>query len=867
MQYLSVTTSLGLAAFWLTGPAAFAGSFTSNFTDPSQPGLTLNAQGTLPDGVTSWQPVIGNGVLMLTTNVNNVVGSAVLDDLDGGQPIESFTAKFKLQLGPGSGNPADGFYFGFSPDITSTSSFFEEGPALTDGGLGVEFDDYDNGITVPDTIGIDVMAGSSVGPYGGQGNNEIAIHPLPKSSMVTSSFKDVVIQLNRNGTLNVTYGNQVIYTNQYMYGWFPVQGQFALDARTGGENQVCLISNLTVTTTLAGPLVPASITAQPQNVSVNEGETATIGIGFDGTAPFNFEWSKNGTPVPFGTNNPVTTADVNAAQQNGQTLQAYGPFNVLTITNASPADNNASFTVKVSNTNSDGTLNSVTSNPAVLTVKADLTAPTIVSTTVSNDFQHVTLVFSKPITEETAQAVANYAIDQGLSVSSATLSTNDNKTVILTTSPQSYNTTYSITLNNIKDRSFTGNSIAANSKVTFTSPVLTITGAGALQSTNGVTSDVGINFSLPVDPATATNASNYQLSAGAISNVVYLAGSPGVVLQASGLTAGSNYTVAVSNVANLVGNKIASTNVSFSVSKMKWGVVGADQLNLGNAVLAVGTNGFDVYSDGISEWNNYDEATFVYEQITGDFDKKVRVEYQDLSSQWARAGLIARDVTNFGVDAATQTGDPSGTSSNSGTPPFTGTAARYQKVHVNPVGPTLTGPGNPGNALWEGNRRLDTGGPSSTALTGANSTPQYPNAWCRLQRTGQTFTIYRSDDGTNWVNLGSTTWPDSANPDSTPMPDTLYVGPDFSPENGNITDEASHGVFVAKFREYGDTSGQPSGGSPSLSVTRSSNGLSIAFTGTLQSADAITGPWTDMTGPSPQTVTTSGTTKFYRARQ
>ena len=49
--------------------------------------------------------------------------------------------------------------------------------------------------------------------------------------------------------------------------------------------------------------------------------------------------------------------------------------------------------------------------------------------------------------------------------------------------------------------------------------------------------------------------------------------------------------------------------------------------------------------------------TFVYEQVTGDFDKKLRVEYQDLSSQWARAGLIARDVTNFGgVDRATQEG-------------------------------------------------------------------------------------------------------------------------------------------------------------------------------------------------------------------
>ena len=164
---------------------------------------------------------------------------------------------------------------------------------------------------------------------------------------------------------------------------------------------------------------------------------------------------------------------------------------------------------------------------------------------------------------------------------------------------------------------------------------------------------------------------------------------------------------------------------------MVWGVVGGDQLHLGNGVVAVGPNGFDVYSDGISEWNNYDESTFVYEQVTGDFDKKLRVEYQDASSQWARAGLAMRDVTNFGVDAVTQTGDPTGAQNNTtGTPPYSGKAGRYQKIHVNPVGPTLTGPGTNGNGLWEGNRRLDVGGPSSTALTGLNATPQYPNAWC-----------------------------------------------------------------------------------------------------------------------------------------
>ena len=85
-----------------------------------------------------------------------------------------------------------------------------------------------------------------------------------------------------------------------------------------------------------------------------------------------------------------------------------------------------------------------------------------------------------------------------------------------------------------------------------------------------------------------------------------------------------------------------------------------------NAVVPLGAGAWDIYSDGLTEWASYDESTFVYEPVTGDFDKKVQVIYQDGSSEWARAGLIVRDVLNFGVDRATQSG---------------GAAGRYQKCH------------------------------------------------------------------------------------------------------------------------------------------------------------------------------------------
>ena len=58
--------------------------------------------------------------------------------------------------------------------------------------------------------------------------------------------------------------------------------------------------------------------------------------------------------------------------------------------------------------------------------------------------------------------------------------------------------------------------------------------------------------------------------------------------------------------------------------------------------------------------------------------------------------------------------------------------------------------------------------------------------------------------------------------------------------------------------------GPPAGLAVSISVTPS--GLVLTFTGTLQSADQISGPWTDVPGTSPMTITPSAGMKFYRVR-
>lgn len=317
-----------IAGLLLTGAAAFAGSFTSDFGNPSQTGFTINGTGTLSDG-NSWWPGIEGGLLKLTVNQNSLGGSFNLDDLDAGSPIESFDAAFKLQFGPGSGNPADGASFVFGPDVNANSMFNEDGP-VPGTSLTVAFDTYDNG--GGEAPGVDVLL------FG----TPIAHHAFAKADMITSKLEDVAIQLKRNGTLTVSYKGQKIYDNLVLPGWAPTAGQFGLNARTGGENANTFVDDLRVTTVVAKPDVAPTVTTQPQSVAVAEGASASFTVAFDGTAPISLQWTKNGADILDATNA------------------------TLVLIAAPAADNGAKIACKV--TNNAG---SVTSQDAILTVSSD----------------------------------------------------------------------------------------------------------------------------------------------------------------------------------------------------------------------------------------------------------------------------------------------------------------------------------------------------------------------------------------------------------------------------------------------------------------------------------------------------------------
>jgi len=348
-----------------------------------------------------------------------------------------------------------------------------------------------------------------------------------------------------------------------------------------------------------------------------------------------------------------------------------------------------------------------------------------------------------------------------------------------------------------------------------------VVAAGAIQRNNAI--EIGVGFDENVDEVSASTVANYALSKGTVTGVRYQRfdhydGAPffqlgagagpfkgaALVLTTSGLAGGDNVTVSVSNVKDIKGNAMtAAESKSFTVTKkMKYAFIGGTDYLEGffcdpaqniseepilwpEDVVAYSESDFDLISSGTANWNNYDEATFVYEEVTGDFDKVVRVEYHDPTSQWARAGLCATPAHDEGMNRAAVSG-----------------GAMMERRFLQRANPAIQWNGAAGNNQYEAAWRLTKGGNYSSA--GA-SNPAYPNAWMRMVRSGQIFTGYYSNDGQNWTQYSTATFTDE------PMPDTLLVGPYYSPEFCN--NAAGEGVghsSVAKFRQYGSFQANPS---------------------------------------------------------
>ncbi|MEO6435846.1 MAG: Ig-like domain-containing protein, partial [Tepidisphaeraceae bacterium] len=133
-------------------------------------------------------------------------------------------------------------------------------------------------------------------------------------------------------------------------------------------------------------------------------------------------------------------------------------------------------------------------------------------------------------------------------------------------------------------------------------------------------------------------------------------------------------------------------------------------------VVTEGTD-YNLVGGGTDVYGTSDSFSFGYQQVSGDFDIKVRLAGMTNTNAFAKAGLMARESL----------------------------VANSRNAFV------LATPGSNGHRFTY---RTSTGG--STTSTGSGAV-NYPNNWLRLVRAGNTFTGFRSTDGVTWVQVGSST--------------------------------------------------------------------------------------------------------------
>ncbi len=294
---------------------------------PLTPTLSLNFDdGTLPAGtaVFGTAAVGTDGFLHLTEAVNDQNGTFTIEDLNGGQAVDSLYASFKLQLGPGTPVPADGFSFNWANDFPNAVLGSAEEGAGT--GLTVAFDVWDGG--GGEAPAVDVKYGGTV----------LASHKLSISELSLARFADVVIRLQSNGQVDVAYDGILLHQGVQLPGFTAIAGgRFGFAARTGGANEAHFVDDISITTTIfAGPV---GFLRQPSNTVALVGQAGTFSVEVNDPARSTYQWQKRGpldagfSDIPGATTATYTTPPTVAAD-DGTRFRVVVTSPVNTVTSA-----------------------------------------------------------------------------------------------------------------------------------------------------------------------------------------------------------------------------------------------------------------------------------------------------------------------------------------------------------------------------------------------------------------------------------------------------------------------------------------------------------------------------------------------------
>ena len=167
-------------------------------------------------------------------------------------------------------------------------------------------------------------------------------------------------------------------------------------------------------------------------------------------------------------------------------------------------------------------------------------------------------------------------------------------------------------------------------------------------------------------------------------------------------------------------------------------------LMAGTADYSSGDHTFYVDGSGSDINGTKDQFHYVYQTLTGDGTIVARVRYQSNTDPWAKAGLMFKEAPTAGatfIDALV-TPDVS-----SNTPNTNGLNCTPDGCDA-PLPPVIPTVGNGVRMQYSPNSSI-----SPAPLAGYS----YPNKWLKLQRIGNTFWSWQSNDGVNWSPIGHKT--------------------------------------------------------------------------------------------------------------
>lgn len=187
--------------------------------------------------------------------------------------------------------------------------------------------------------------------------------------------------------------------------------------------------------------------------------------------------------------------------------------------------------------------------------KNDTKGPSIVSVKSENNTTTI-VTFSKMLDRESAEDIRNYSIDKGISIIEAELD-DTRKQVILTTSVQEPGTAYNLTVQDVED---TWGNVMYKKDYRFVGDNSKLTATVLAVSNN----EVMVSFNKAVDRATAEDTNSYSIDKKLkVEEAILNSDGKTVTLITSDQVLRELYTITISGVIDLWGNKISTSTAKF----------------------------------------------------------------------------------------------------------------------------------------------------------------------------------------------------------------------------------------------------------------------------------------------------------------